>query len=70
MRLVCVPPLTSQGHLADAHPCTVSSLPAQLAHPTPHTPRLLASQARGCIIVASSPEILCRVDEQGRVTNR
>ena len=27
-------------------------------------------QARGCIIVASSPEILCRVGEDGRVTNR
>jgi len=27
-------------------------------------------QARGCILVASSPEILCRVDKERRVTNR
>jgi chorismate binding enzyme len=27
-------------------------------------------QARSCILVASSPEILCRVDLQGEVTNR
>jgi anthranilate synthase component I len=27
-------------------------------------------QARSCILVASSPEILCRVDQQREVTNR
>jgi len=27
-------------------------------------------QARGCILVASSPEILCRVDAARTVTNR
>lgn len=30
----------------------------------------VTAQARGSILVASSPEILCRVDNQGVVTNR
>jgi anthranilate synthase component I len=30
----------------------------------------LRTQARSCILVASSPEILCRVDKKRQVTNR
>ena len=39
----------------------------RVVNPSPYMAYL---QARGCIIVASSPEILCRVGEDGRVTNR
>jgi hypothetical protein len=34
------------------------------------SPYMVYLQARGCILVASSPEILCRVGEDGQVTNR
>ena len=34
------------------------------------SPYMVYLQARGCILVASSPEILCRVGEDGTVTNR
>lgn len=34
------------------------------------SPYMVYMQARGCILVASSPEILCRVDQQRVVTNR
>ncbi|GAB4815921.1 hypothetical protein N2152v2_002967 [Parachlorella kessleri] len=34
------------------------------------SPYMVYLQARGCIVVASSPEILCRVGEDGLVTNR
>ncbi|KAI3425297.1 hypothetical protein D9Q98_009063 [Chlorella vulgaris] len=39
----------------------------RVVNPSPYMAYL---QARGCILVASSPEILCRVGEDGRVTNR
>ncbi|KAL4430388.1 hypothetical protein ABPG77_002194 [Micractinium sp. CCAP 211/92] len=39
----------------------------RVVNPSPYMAYL---QARGCIIVASSPEILCRVGEDGTVTNR
>jgi len=34
------------------------------------SPYMVYMQARGCIIVSSSPEILCRVDNERKVTNR
>ncbi|CAG9466433.1 unnamed protein product [Pedinophyceae sp. YPF-701] len=34
------------------------------------SPYMVYLQARGCVLVASSPEILCRVDGRGVVTNR
>eukprot|EP00798_Chlamydomonas_sp_ICE-L_P011290 gene11290-18926_t len=34
------------------------------------SPYMVYMQTRGCVIVSSSPEILCRVDQQGVVTNR
>ncbi len=34
------------------------------------SPYMIYLQARGSILVASSPEILCRVGEDGLVTNR
>lgn len=34
------------------------------------SPYMVYLQARGCIVVASSPEILCRVDRERIVTNR
>lgn len=34
------------------------------------SPYMLYMQVRGSILVASSPEILCRVGEDGTVTNR
>lgn len=39
----------------------------RVVNPSPYMTYL---QVRGCIIVASSPEILCRVGEDGKVTNR
>ena len=39
----------------------------RVVNPSPYMAYL---QARGCILVASSPEILCRVDGDGIVTNR
>lgn len=39
----------------------------RVVNPSPYMAYL---QARGCIVVASSPEILCRVGEDGKVTNR
>ena len=39
----------------------------RVVNPSPYMAYL---QARGCIVVASSPEILCRVGEDGTVTNR
>ncbi|GMH40188.1 hypothetical protein BSKO_08092 [Bryopsis sp. KO-2023] len=39
----------------------------RVVNPSPYMTYL---QARGCIVVASSPEILCRVEESGTVTNR
>lgn len=59
LHALCMPPAA-----AALHPLTGARL-----RPLP-TPTLPRPQARGCIIVASSPEILCRVDEQGKVTNR
>ena len=34
------------------------------------SPYMVYMQSRGCIMVASSPEILCRVDKNRQVTNR
>lgn len=34
------------------------------------SPYMLYAQARGSTLVASSPEILCKVEEDGTVTNR
>lgn len=34
------------------------------------SPYMVYMQTRGCVIVSSSPEILCKVDESGIVTNR
>ena len=39
----------------------------RVVNPSPYMAYL---QARGAIVVSSSPEILCRVDEEGIVTNR
>lgn len=38
------------------------------AAPKPH--RFYSPQARGCILVSSSPEILCRMDGERTITNR
>lgn len=57
--------------------CRASSLDVLVLHkcdcspPDPPTRRYcLLAQARGCHIVSSSPEILCRVDNSRVVTNR
>ncbi|KAK3270231.1 ASTRA complex subunit [Cymbomonas tetramitiformis] len=39
----------------------------RIVNPSPY---MIYLQARGCILVASSPEILCRVDSQQTVVNR
>ncbi len=70
----------ARGHTAPAGPCRLPALPGAtvaarapprcFAHAHASPPRGGAAQARGCIIVSSSPEILCRVDRQRVVTNR
>lgn len=39
----------------------------QVVNPSPY---MIYLQAAGCILVASSPEILCRLDSSSIVTNR
>ena len=45
----------------------ISCRALRVVNPSPY---MLYAQARGSTLVASSPEILCKVEEDGTVTNR